>query len=349
MPGPLPARLALAARLVRAEGLRSILERWRERQSEITRRRRYEERTLEGASALLGAGETLNVLPFPFRSGLGGVPIALAARLDARARAAPGRLAEPRSAGLATRDRASGPLRRRGSRRRELAVAHAATDGHRRGDRPDRGRGAADPGSASREPRRLAAVRLRRRSEAGFASLRGAPRALVLSAHDFALFCRRPNLLEEPSGRFCGFSRDAHRCLRCLTVDDPGATFAETAERRESASSLLGSAAAIVHVSDFSRRSHLDLFPGLDPGRIIQPGSFRRDHSGARARARADSPRAALAAASHRVRRSGCRSQGAARFRRRGRDPASRSAGGALVGARRRDSGEPGCGPRRAV
>jgi glycosyltransferase involved in cell wall biosynthesis len=273
VPGPLPARLALAARLVRAEGLRSIFERWRERQSEITRRRRYEAATLEEASALLGAGETLNVLPFPFRSGLGGVPIALAARL-ARER-------ELRPVALLSHE-APGWRLEIAHRGRFLAVE---LDGERWRSLTQR------PTAAGVEIVRTAVEALRTRvlhleslaglqlaglagwPMSGFASP-GAPRALVLSAHDFALFCRRPNLVEEPSGRFCGFSRDPHRCQRCLAVDDPGATLAETSERRQSAAALLASAAAIVHVSDFSRRSHLDLFPGLDPGRhwIIPPG-----------------------------------------------------------------------------
>ncbi len=264
MPGPLPARLALAARLVRAEGLRSILERWRERQSETNRRRRYEEGTLDGAASLLGAGETLNVLPFPFRSALGGVPIALAARLTREQDLRPVALLSHEAPGW------------------RLEIAHrgqfVAVDlgGERWRSLTQR------PTAADEAILRTAAEALQTRvlhleslaglQMSGLAALL-APRAVVISAHDFALFCRRPNLVEEPSGRFCGFSRDPHRCLRCLAVDDPRATFAETSERREAASSLLGSAAAIVHVSDFARRSHLDLFPGLDPGRhqVIPP------------------------------------------------------------------------------
>ena len=270
MPGLLPARLALAARLVRAEGLRSSLERWRERRSETARRRRYAEATLEEAASLLGAGETLNVLPFPFRSALGGVPIALAARLAREQALRPVALLSHEAPGW------------------RLEIAHrgrfAAVDlgGERWRALTQR------PTAADTAILRTAVAALRIRvlhleSLAGLqlSGLAGLlePRTVVLSAHDFALFCRRPNLLEEPAGRFCGFSRDPHRCLRCLAVDDPGATFAETAERRESASSLLGSAAAIVHVSDFSRRSHLDLFPGLDPGRhrVIPPALDREE------------------------------------------------------------------------
>ncbi len=264
MPGLLPARLALAARLVRAEGLRSSLERWRERRSETTRRLKYEQRTLEEASALLGAGETLNVLPFPFRSGLGGVPIALAARLERERALRPVALLSHEAPGWRLEIAHRGHF---------VAVDLGGESWRALTQRPT----AADAAilRTVAEALRIRVLHLESLAGlqlAGLASL-CEPRAVVLSAHDFALFCRRPNLLEEPSGRFCGFSRDAHRCLRCLAVDDPGATFAETAERRESASSLLGSAAAIVHVSDFTRRSHLDLFPGLDPGRhrVIPP------------------------------------------------------------------------------
>ena len=264
MPGLLLARLALAARLVRAEGLRSSFERWRERRSETTRRLKYQERTLEEASALLGAGETLNVLPFPFRSGLGGVPIALAARLERERALRPVALLSHEAPGWRLEIAHRGHF---------VAVDLGGESWRALTQRPT----AADTAILRTVAEALHIRVLHLESLAGL-QLSGLarllePRAVVLSAHDFALFCRRPNLLEEPSGRFCGFSRDAHRCLRCLTVDDPGATFAETAERRESASALLGSAAAIVHVSDFTRRSHLDLFPGLDPSRhrVIPP------------------------------------------------------------------------------
>ena len=260
----LPGRLALAARLLRAEGARSLLERWRERRSETARRRRFEVVALPQAAALLGAGETLNVLPFPLHSGLGGVAIALAARLARERTLRPTALLSHEPAGwrlevvrqetmvavelggegwssLVQRPTASG-----------LAVIRATAMALR---------------SRVLHLESLAGVQLD-----GLAEIAGIL-AVVVSAHDFALFCRRPNLIEQPSGRFCGFSRDLERCLRCLAVDDPCASFAETDERRQAASRLLRNAAAVIHVSDFARRSHIDLFPELDPDlqQVIPP------------------------------------------------------------------------------
>ncbi|HEX6864291.1 MAG TPA: hypothetical protein VF414_15785, partial [Thermoanaerobaculia bacterium] len=44
---------------------------------------------------------------------------------------------------------------------------------------------------------------------------------LVLSLHDFAPFCPRPQLLERPRLQFCWYSTDLARCGRCLRHDWP--------------------------------------------------------------------------------------------------------------------------------
>jgi glycosyltransferase involved in cell wall biosynthesis len=95
---------------------------------------------------------------------------------------------------------------------------------------------------------------------------------LVLSVHDFSLFCPRPHLLESPELRFCGYSRERERCARCLAQDWPVVPgFQE--ERRELARELFHAAAAVVYPSDFLRRRHLELFPGIPAGRqrVIEP------------------------------------------------------------------------------
>jgi glycosyltransferase involved in cell wall biosynthesis len=96
---------------------------------------------------------------------------------------------------------------------------------------------------------------------------------IILSLHDFAAFCPRPNLLETPHDVFCGYSRDRGRCARCLYATWPVEEgFQE--ERRRVAARLLKAARALVFPSSFLRRTYNRLFPGLDPARqaVIPPG-----------------------------------------------------------------------------
>lgn len=90
---------------------------------------------------------------------------------------------------------------------------------------------------------------------------------LILSLHDFAVFCPRPHLLERPRLQFCWYSRDFGRCGRCLRQDWPvDDRFQE--ERREIGAELLAGASALVFPSEFLRRAYQDLFPGLSPERL---------------------------------------------------------------------------------
>jgi len=95
---------------------------------------------------------------------------------------------------------------------------------------------------------------------------------LVVSLHDFAAFCPRPHLIEEPHGTFCGYCRDLARCHRCLaaTWDVPGGY---QAERRQASGALLAVADRLVFPSEFLRRKINDLFVGLDSARqlVIPP------------------------------------------------------------------------------
>lgn len=96
---------------------------------------------------------------------------------------------------------------------------------------------------------------------------------LVLSLHDFAPFCPRPQLLERPQLRFCWYSTDLARCGRCLRHDWPVEDrFQE--ERREIAAELLA-ASDLVFPSEFLRQTCSELFPGLAPERqrVIAPAT----------------------------------------------------------------------------
>jgi glycosyltransferase involved in cell wall biosynthesis len=146
------------------------------------------------------------------------------------------------------------------------------------------------------------------------ASLLGLQRGgmrLVLALHDFAAFCPRPHLMEcreppEPP-RFCQYSREPERCARCLGRDVPGLPAGYQEERRTLAQALLGSAAAVVHPSEFLARAHGRLFggtplpessvlastrwPGIasshdTAGRSRKPASRREDPAGAGAQRR---------------------------------------------------------------
>ncbi len=93
----------------------------------------------------------------------------------------------------------------------------------------------------------------------------------VVSVHDFAAFCPRPHLIEQPDQRFCHYSRDLGRCARCLGLDpEAGADFQRT--RRDLAGRLLSQAEAVVYPSAFLRDQFQVLFPGLGPVRqLVRP------------------------------------------------------------------------------
>src|SRR6185369_5892714 len=90
---------------------------------------------------------------------------------------------------------------------------------------------------------------------------------LVLALHDFALFCPRPHLLEEPSRRFCGYCRDLDRCAACL-----GEAPELQARWREAGGALLAAATTVVFPSEFLARTYADLFGPLSgKSRVIPP------------------------------------------------------------------------------
>jgi glycosyltransferase involved in cell wall biosynthesis len=95
---------------------------------------------------------------------------------------------------------------------------------------------------------------------------------VILSVHDFSLFCARPHLFEEPMERFCFYSRDLDRCHRCLrqTWD---VSKNEQLDRRTLARQALASAAQLIFPSQFLLDQHRQLFalPQL-AAEVIEPG-----------------------------------------------------------------------------
>lgn len=274
------ARVVLATRLLRAEGIRSLIARWRDRRLDEVRFRRFERVDSESAGA---RAPTLWVLPFPLQRRRGGAAIQLLVRLEELARSRPVALLQRLPSGWRCEIWGAGV-------ERPLAREWPHTT----------------DGELSLV---LSAVRWSGASRLHFESLVDVPLALPLaaagngtpfgfSAHDFALFCPRPHLIEEPTGRFCGFSTDAERCARCLAAEPSPAPRSARGEldgveivgpgyqeaRRQVASQLVAAADRIEFPSDYMRRTHLRLFPGVERRNtlIVRPQRLRGEEPEAR-------------------------------------------------------------------
>jgi hypothetical protein len=95
---------------------------------------------------------------------------------------------------------------------------------------------------------------------------------VIISVHDFSLFCARPHLIEEPVGTFCFYSRDLDRCHRCLTQTWQVSNN-EQRDRRSMARQLLSAARRVVFPSQFLLDVHRELFSLPDlAGVVIEPG-----------------------------------------------------------------------------
>jgi hypothetical protein len=94
---------------------------------------------------------------------------------------------------------------------------------------------------------------------------------VIVSAHDFSLFCARPHLIEEPSGAFCFYSQDLHRCHRCL-IQTWQVPKNEQRDRRALARQILASAKRVIFPSQFLLDQHREIFsmPEL-AGVVIEP------------------------------------------------------------------------------
>jgi glycosyltransferase involved in cell wall biosynthesis len=95
---------------------------------------------------------------------------------------------------------------------------------------------------------------------------------VIVSLHDFSLFCARPHLIEEPMQTFCFYSQDLDRCHRCLrhTWDLPKT---EQRDRRALARQILIAARRVIFPSQFLLDQHRQLFSLPDlPGIVIEPG-----------------------------------------------------------------------------
>jgi glycosyltransferase involved in cell wall biosynthesis len=254
----------LARDIFRAEGLRGFVERLADRSAAL--RARLEERAVSPERLARDAGPVpvLDVLATPLAPRFGGVPTLFGARLVEEVRLRPTALLSPEGGWWTLRTTRNGE-----ALRTRLGPVEKDAD-------PARGLRAGVE-AILRAARLVGATVVNVEGVAGWPpealkGLAGGERKLVLSLLDFALFCPRPNLVEEPHGRFCGYSRDAERCRACLGVTwSRPSGFVEA--WRKDAEELLSAADAVVYLSEFLRRRHTELFPGARPGleRVIEP------------------------------------------------------------------------------
>jgi glycosyltransferase involved in cell wall biosynthesis len=82
----------------------------------------------------------------------------------------------------------------------------------------------------------------------------------IVTITDFALFCRRPHLIDTITGRFCNYCQDAKKCSVCLKDMDPEGRYPQNDYRRISAASVR-TASCLVFPSAFIQRQHEAFFP----------------------------------------------------------------------------------------
>ncbi len=266
--------LELAYQVTRAEGLAAARDRLLDRLAAWRRRRSYrsvEQVAMADLGRPDGAGEAapvavLNVLSTAPRPDFGGVQLQLLRRLEAEAEARSWALLYPEAGGYRLEIRAGGRRRAVAYRVPELAgVTELDDETFLRVLRHATRR----VGARAVHLEQLAGLPLASLTE----QCRGDSK-LILSIHDFGFFCVRPNLVERPQARFCGYCREPERCTGCLAEDwRLGGGFQE--RRRALAAGLLRSADAVVYASDFLRRTTAELVPGLDPERqrVVEPPS----------------------------------------------------------------------------
>ncbi len=258
--------------LLRSEGLPGLAERLAERGAEAAERLAERPVSARRLASETGRVPVLDVLSVPFAPRWGGVPTQLRARLSEEAHRRPTALLAPEKGRWTLRVTVPG---------REAWRTRLGPCGMREPGLPTDG----DPSGDARVAAEVVAEAARLVG-AGIVNVEGAagwsPAALrtlarrdwklVVSLHDFALFCPRPHLVEEPGTRFCGYSRDAARCASCL-----GATWKLPAgfveAWRSDSEGLLAAADALVFSSGFLLRRHAELFPGPRPGvqRVVEP------------------------------------------------------------------------------
>lgn len=95
---------------------------------------------------------------------------------------------------------------------------------------------------------------------------------VIVSLHDFSLFCARPHLIEEPIGRFCNYSHDFERCHRCLRQTWDVSPEAQH-QRRTLGRQILEAATGLIFPSRFLLDQNRQLFSLPDlVAEVVEPG-----------------------------------------------------------------------------
>ncbi|MEO6323527.1 MAG: glycosyltransferase [Thermoanaerobaculia bacterium] len=255
--------LAAATRVVRGEGVASAASRARERLSESLRAMALRSRAAFVRPDPEREMPILNVSAMRLSARLGGVPVQLAARLRAERSLRNVALLHPGGLDLSA---PSLHTRRGGG---DLSSPRGFTDAVRNA--------LAFTGSTAIHLEGMHGIPI-----ASVLSLAETGVHVVLSLHDFSLFCARPHLFEMPAQRFCGYSRDPARCTACLCHDpqkderdekhnaEPGAG---NDDRRALGARLLAAASGLIFPSRFLLEKHRALFslPELS-GAVVEPG-----------------------------------------------------------------------------
>jgi len=246
----------LLGELWRAEGPAGVVDRLRDHFAAARRRRRFRPTPL----AALPEVAVLRVAAAPPVPWLGGVPAQLGALMHQQERHRDTALLYPW---------------------RDALRLEVVADGRRLAARLEGGVGEDDKGElwAAGVERAVTAVGARLVHVEGAAGLPlpgllalARRRPTVLSLHDFALFCPRPNLYDPRRGAPCGYCHDAQTCRETLLASGhPGA--ARALGWRATGAELLAAARSVVYPSQFLLDAHQKLFgtAGSQP-RVIEPG-----------------------------------------------------------------------------
>jgi glycosyltransferase involved in cell wall biosynthesis len=248
-------------RVLRAEGVAAARDRLLDRAADARRDHLYAPLSAAGVAAF--PSPVLNLLATPPSPRFGGVPTQLLARMRFEEAKRPVALLYPTGRGYRlelTRDGRRGRFDVTGTALDPTALTDASFEAAVL-------RAVEHVGAGLIHPEGVAGLPLE-----SLVRLRARGLKLVLSLHDFALFCLRPHLMERPGERFCDYCRDLDRCRRCLAVDWR-LPEAFQARRRAVAAELLASAEAVVYPSAFLRDQHAELFGPLDASRqhVIAP------------------------------------------------------------------------------
>ena len=258
------AKLSLYTRMLRYEGLGSVLRRYADRAKEARRRRRFHPIDRQSISHFASSRPPLlNFLASPPAARFGGTPLQLVARLGEEARRRSVALLYP----IGNRYRLELEF---GERRYSFEFSRPAIQNLARTDcnfEQVIAEAARELGTSTVHFEGVAGLPLESIMNLGRHGLK-----FILSLHDFALFCARQNLFEHSAMRFCNYCADLARCDRCLSGIRPFEAGAQRAHR-EAARKVLGDAQAVVYPSEFMRRQHRELFPAVHLGKdlVIEP------------------------------------------------------------------------------